>query len=154
MLTDWQLNPKKYISMTFYLKFKNFHSRKCIWKCCLLSMTSLTWWGRWVPSGCQGPPGRDGSWWDEPPGGWWRTLPLQMAGPYVADSTPGKGTSWHGTYWSIELACGTVFQSWFQILFMIHKGTMAPLCGGIHQQSVGFLNKGWVMSFVLSLNIT
>ena len=30
-----QLKPKEHISMKFYLKFKGFHSRKCIWRCCL-----------------------------------------------------------------------------------------------------------------------
>ena len=30
-----QLDPKEHISMKFDLKFKSFHSRKCIWKCCL-----------------------------------------------------------------------------------------------------------------------
>ena len=29
----YQLDPKEFISMKFYLKFKNFHSRKCIWTC-------------------------------------------------------------------------------------------------------------------------
>ena len=33
MLTYYQLDPKEHISMKFYLKFKCFHSRKCIWKC-------------------------------------------------------------------------------------------------------------------------
>ena len=30
---DCQLDPKEYISMKFYLKFKYLHSRKCIWTC-------------------------------------------------------------------------------------------------------------------------
>ena len=30
-----QLDPREHISMKLYLKFKSFHSRKCIWKCCL-----------------------------------------------------------------------------------------------------------------------
>ena len=33
MLICCQLDPKQHISMKFYLKFKYFHSRKCIWKC-------------------------------------------------------------------------------------------------------------------------
>ena len=33
MLTYCQLDPKQHISMKFYLKFKYFHSRKCIWTC-------------------------------------------------------------------------------------------------------------------------
>ena len=35
MLTYYQLNPKEHISMKSYLKFKYFHSRKYVWKCCL-----------------------------------------------------------------------------------------------------------------------
>ena len=33
MLIHCQLDPKEHISMKFYLKFKYFHSRKCIWAC-------------------------------------------------------------------------------------------------------------------------
>ena len=33
ILTYCQLNPKESISMKFYLKFKYFHSRKCVWTC-------------------------------------------------------------------------------------------------------------------------
>ena len=35
MLTWCQSNPREYVSMKFYFKFKYFHSRKCVWKCCL-----------------------------------------------------------------------------------------------------------------------
>ena len=35
MMVCCQLDPEEHISMKFYLKFKSFHSRKCIWKCCL-----------------------------------------------------------------------------------------------------------------------
>ena len=31
--TYCQSDPEEQISMKFYLKFKSFHSRKCIWKC-------------------------------------------------------------------------------------------------------------------------
>ena len=33
VMVYWQLDPKEHFSMKFYLKFKSFHSRKCIWKC-------------------------------------------------------------------------------------------------------------------------
>ena len=33
MMTYCQLNPREHISMKYCLKFKCFHSRKCIWKC-------------------------------------------------------------------------------------------------------------------------
>ena len=33
VLTYCQLNPKEHISMEFYLEFKYFHWRKCIWTC-------------------------------------------------------------------------------------------------------------------------
>ena len=33
MLTYCQLEPREHISMKLYLKFKYFHSRKCIWTC-------------------------------------------------------------------------------------------------------------------------
>ena len=33
MLTYCQLDPKEHISMKFNLKFKYFHSRKCVWTC-------------------------------------------------------------------------------------------------------------------------
>ena len=33
MLTYCQEDHKEHISINFYLKFKSFHSRKCIWKC-------------------------------------------------------------------------------------------------------------------------
>ena len=33
MMTYCQLDPKGHISMKYHLKFKSFHSRKCIWKC-------------------------------------------------------------------------------------------------------------------------
>ena len=33
MMVYCQLDPTEHISITFYLKFKGFHSRKCIWKC-------------------------------------------------------------------------------------------------------------------------
>ena len=46
MLTDCQLNPKKHISMKFYLKFEYLHPRKCISTCCL-------------PKWCPFHPGRD-----------------------------------------------------------------------------------------------
>ena len=46
-----QLRPKENVVMKFSLKFKSFHSRKCIWKCCLqkwwsscLSLNVLTHW--------------------------------------------------------------------------------------------------------------
>ena len=32
MLTYYPLDPKDYISIKFYLKFKSFHSIRCIWK--------------------------------------------------------------------------------------------------------------------------
>ena len=35
MQTYYQSDLKKFSLMKFYLKFKSFHSRKCIWKCCL-----------------------------------------------------------------------------------------------------------------------
>ena len=35
MLTYYQLDPEEHISMKFYLKFKYFHSSKCIWTCLL-----------------------------------------------------------------------------------------------------------------------
>ena len=31
--TYCQLDPKEHASMKFYLKFKYFHSRKCVWTC-------------------------------------------------------------------------------------------------------------------------
>ena len=33
MLPYCQLDPKEYISVKFYSKFKSSHSQKCIWKC-------------------------------------------------------------------------------------------------------------------------
>ena len=33
MLTYCQLDPKQHIPMKFDLKFKNYHSRKCVWTC-------------------------------------------------------------------------------------------------------------------------
>ena len=42
MMSLWQLDPKKHISVKFYLKFQNFHSRKCIWKCCLQNHVSYS----------------------------------------------------------------------------------------------------------------
>ena len=33
VLTYCQLDPKEHISMIFYLNFKYFHSRKCVWTC-------------------------------------------------------------------------------------------------------------------------
>ena len=33
MLTYYQLAPKEQSSVKFYLKFKYFHSRKCVWTC-------------------------------------------------------------------------------------------------------------------------
>ena len=35
MLPYCQLDPKEHILVKFHLKFNSFHSRKCIWKCCL-----------------------------------------------------------------------------------------------------------------------
>ena len=34
MLIYCQLDPKEVISIKYYFKFKSFHSRICIWKCC------------------------------------------------------------------------------------------------------------------------
>ena len=33
MLTSSELDPKGHFSVKFYLKFKDLHSRNCIWKC-------------------------------------------------------------------------------------------------------------------------
>ena len=33
MMTYCQLNHKEHISMKYYLKFRSFHSRNCIWNC-------------------------------------------------------------------------------------------------------------------------
>ena len=41
MMVYCQIDLKEHISMKFYLKFKSFHSRKCIWKCCLPKCSPL-----------------------------------------------------------------------------------------------------------------
>ena len=54
MIVYCQLDQKEHISMKFYLKFKSFRSRKCIWKCCpqkwrqsCLGLNVLNaWWRR------------------------------------------------------------------------------------------------------------
>ena len=33
IMIDSQINAKEHISKIFYLKFKSFHSAKCIWRC-------------------------------------------------------------------------------------------------------------------------
>ena len=35
MLYYCQLEPQEQTSLKLYLKFEHFHSRKCVWKCCL-----------------------------------------------------------------------------------------------------------------------
>ena len=47
MLTYCQWEPKEPISMKFYLKFKYFHSRKCVWTYRLLNHLSLRWSHKW-----------------------------------------------------------------------------------------------------------
>ena len=49
MVTYCQLEPKEHISMKFYLKFIYFHSRKCIWTCCLQNGSHFVQ-GGWVNS--------------------------------------------------------------------------------------------------------
>ena len=49
MLTYCQWDPKEHISRKFYLKFKCFHSRKCIWICRLRNGSHLSR-GRWLTS--------------------------------------------------------------------------------------------------------
>ena len=51
MLTISQLDPKKYISMKFYLKFKYFYSRKCVSTCRLGNGGHLTHCGLVTPYG-------------------------------------------------------------------------------------------------------
>ena len=47
MLSYCQLHPEEYISMNFYLKFKYFHSWKCIWTCRLQNGSHFVQ-GKWV----------------------------------------------------------------------------------------------------------
>ena len=47
MLTYCQLDPKEHISMTYCLKLKYFHSRKCVWTCRLRNGGHFVQ-GRWV----------------------------------------------------------------------------------------------------------
>ena len=55
MLTYCQLDPKEHISMKFYLKFKYFHMRKCIWTCDLQNGSHFVQ-GRWVNPNFSGLP--------------------------------------------------------------------------------------------------
>ena len=53
MLTYCRLDHKEHISMKFYWKFRNFYSRKCIWKYRLknaghFTLTSMCWYLLWA----------------------------------------------------------------------------------------------------------
>ena len=52
MLTYIQLDPQKQNSVNFESKYKSYHSRKCIWKCCLRNSSHFV-------------QGEMSSWWDD-----------------------------------------------------------------------------------------
>ena len=63
MPTYGQLDTKEHISIKFYLKFIYFHSRKCIWTCCLPKWQPFCPGGSelkgWQMTTCQNTGGKD-----------------------------------------------------------------------------------------------
>ena len=48
MMGYCQMDHQEQISVKIESKFSHFHSRKCVWKCCLQNMTAILFRGGWV----------------------------------------------------------------------------------------------------------